>query len=425
MNIQISLLTSAMVAACSSALAFPVSTQNDCTDNQGQANNATEVFSCGQLDGSIRLNSYSLKNAYFGGTSQDTTSIGGYATYKTAPLHGFQAAIGIEGQHRIDEGANSIAELHDNTFGLSEAYVKWQKNRLSITLGNQRLNLPFVGDYANFRVLPYLYQAADIQYGDADNFVRATKIHKAKTYGTSDFRKTSRLNDDAFMRYDHETNGMFALGAGHRWQGEHQYIKGQIWAEHYNNVLDLVYGELNYGLPKYTWQPEFSIQAMYGKDTGHAYLGKVESKVVGIQAKFKPNPKLTWKIAANHMFSQNDAWHNGALPTPYAHNTSSGPFFAQPFFTSTQDLGAGNAFSTELTGNVTEKISMGGRLSHVRASNVSTQPHLKMTEYLVYGFYNFNGKLKGLSIGNFAGVQKREGNAHAFWQNRLQMSYNF
>ncbi|UOO83063.1 hypothetical protein LVJ83_06275 [Uruburuella testudinis] len=409
---------------CSLASAMPLSNDTACeNDNAG---NISQALSCGSIDGSLRLQSYSLNNAYFSGNSQDATAIGGYATYKTAPYHGFQAAIGIEGQHNLDQGSSPVTELGDDTFGLGEAYIKWQHQKFAVTAGNQRLaDIPFVGDYSNFRVLPYLYQGIDIRYGDADNFIRATKANKFKSYGTSKFSKGSRLKDDPFIGLSQDTDGMTAIGAAKKIPLGDHYLKGRLWVQHYDDLLNLYYAEANYGMSNLKWQPEISLQGMYGNDTGSAYLGKVDSKVAGIQVKLKPTPSANLKLAYNHMFNEADAYHNGALPTPYAHNTSSGPFFAQPFFTSTQDLGAGNAWSAELTGAVNNKLFMGSRLTHVRASNNAGQGSHKMTEYLLFGTYRFQGRLKGLSISDFAGMQKRQGNDNEFLQNRLQLSYSF
>ncbi|MDO5686043.1 MAG: hypothetical protein Q4G42_01440 [Neisseria sp.] len=423
MNMKKTVMALSLTLCASAAWAFPLSQAEGCKADQ--VGTVGEMFACGSIDGSIRLNSYSLNNAYFGNTSQDTTSIGGYATYKTAPFYGFQAAVGIEGQRRLAEGAHAVGELHDHEFGLSEAYVKWQRGKFAVTVGNQRLNLPFVGDYANFRVLPFLYQGVDMKYGDNDTFVRATKVHKYKSYATSEFNQGSRLKDDPFSGFKHETNGMLALGAGKKIQlGEH-YVKGQLWAERYHNLLDIYYGDVLYGMNNVAWKPEIGVQAIYGTEREDALLGKVNGKIVGIQAKLKPTDKINWKIAYNHMFSDGDAWRNGSLPTPYAHNTSSGPIFAQPFFTSTQNLGAGNAFSTELSANINASLTAGGRLTHVRASTVSGREHTKMTEYLAFASYRFQGKLKGLSISNHIGAQKRQGTDDPFWQNRLNVTYSF
>ena len=49
------------------------------------------------------------------------------------------------------------------------------------------------------------------------------------------------------------------------------------------------------------------------------------------------------------------------------------------------------------------------------------------TELMVYGIHNFSGKLKGLSISNFAGIQHspRFDGRENFWQNRLMLSVKF
>ena len=424
MTIQKTASIFSITACCTLLFTTPLIADTNCQE-KGNVDSVVNMIKCGSIDGSIRFNSYTLNNAYFSGRSQDTTSIGGFVTYKTAPFYGFQVGLGIEGQHRLAKGSNPVGELADNEFGLGEAYLKWQYEKFSITAGNQRLNLPFVGDYGNFRVLPFLYRAADIQYGDKDNFIRATAINEYKSYATNSFNKGSRLKDDPFIGLDETTDGMLALGGAKKFQLGENYLKGQIWVEHYIDLLTLYFAQTDYGLPAQAWKPELGLQAMYGHDTGDSYLGNVDSKIIGGQVKFKPIDKLTWKLAYNHMFNEADAWHNGALPTPYAHNVSSGPIFAQPFFTSTQDLGAGNAWSTELTGSITDHLTLGGRLTHVRAANSAEDENNRMTEYLISINYKFYGSLEGLVLSNFAGMQKREGNSDEFWQNRLQLTYNF
>ncbi|GAA5000571.1 hypothetical protein GCM10023206_02320 [Acinetobacter puyangensis] len=415
---------------CGSVFALPLSTDESC--KASAVGELSQMFSCGTVEGSLRLNSFSLNNAYFSGSSQDTTTAGGYLTYKTARYNGLQLALGVEGQYRLAEGANNIAELSDDTFGIGEAYLNWTQDKFSVTIGNQKLNLPFTGDYSYYRVQPWLYQGIDMKYGDADNFVRATKITKYKNYGDDNFNKGSRLKDDAFLydnngnKYDSETDGMIAFGVGKKFDLNDKYLKAQVWAEQYQDLLNLYYAEFNFGMPNLTWKPEFSVQGIYGEDTGDAYLGKVDSTSIGAQVVLKPTDKLTWKLGYDHVFKQKDAWHNGSLPTPYAHNTSSDPYFAQPFFTSTQDLGAGDFVKTELSRPFGENFFGGTKISYAKADNTPYAPNnSNMYEVMFYGFYNFTGALKGLSIAEFVGAQKHEGDANAFLQNRLALSYNF
>ncbi len=54
--------------------------------------------------------------------------------------------MGVEGQTNLLAGSDSVAELAHDSGGVDEAYLKWRQGLLSITAGNQHLNLPFLGD---------------------------------------------------------------------------------------------------------------------------------------------------------------------------------------------------------------------------------------------------------------------------------------
>ncbi|MHA3055406.1 hypothetical protein E0H77_05610 [Acinetobacter sp. ANC 4633] len=416
------LLLCGISSLCSSVFALPLSSDDAC--KAANVSDFSHMFSCGTVEGSLRLASYSTHNAYFSNSSQDTTSAGGYVNYKTARYNGFQAVVGIEGQNRLSHGSHDISELSDGTFGIGEAYLNWTQDKFSVTVGNQKLDLPFMGDYSFYRVQPFLYQGVDMKYGDADNFVRATYINKYKSYGDDNFAHRDRYNDDPYSlaqktRLDHVTS----FGLGKKFNLDDKYLKTQAWVESYEDSFNLYYGEANLGFNKVKWTPEVSVQAAYANDIGDAQFGKVDSTSLGAQLKFKPTDKLTWRIGYDHVFKKNNAWGYGTLPTPYAHNTSSDPYFAQPFFTSTQDLGPGNFYTTELSSPFGQNAFVGSRVTYTDIT--STKANKDMYEVMFYGFYNFTGSLKGLSLSEFIGFQKQQGDANAFLQNRFGITYNF
>ena len=91
------------------AVADPVDS-NACSTTNSQS--LIQAIGCGSIHGSARLFSYSTHNAYFArGLNQDSTTLGGYITYTTAPFYGFQAAVGVEGQTNLLAGSDSVAEL--------------------------------------------------------------------------------------------------------------------------------------------------------------------------------------------------------------------------------------------------------------------------------------------------------------------------
>ena len=423
------LLFCGISSLCSSVFALPLSSDDAC--KAANVSDFSQMLSCGTVEGSLRLASYSTNNAYFSNISQDTTTAGGYVNYKTARYNGFQAVIGVEGQNRLSHGSHSVSELSDGTFGIGEAYLNWTQDKFSVTVGNQKLDLPFVGDYSFYRVQPFLYQGVDMKYGDADNFVRATYINKYKSYGDDNFAHRDRYNDDPYSaaqntRLDHVTS----FGLGKKFNLNDKYLKTQAWVESYEDSFNLYYGEANLGFNKVKWTPEVSVQAAYANDIGDAQFGKVDSTSLGAQLKLKPTDKLTWRIAYDHVFNKksDNVWGHGTLPTPYAHNTSSDPYFAQPFFTSTQDLGPGDFYTTELSSPFGQNAFVGTRLSYVAVNDSYkklSSLNNDMYEVMFYGFYNFTGSLKGLSLSEFIGFQKQQGDANAFLQNRFGITYNF
>lgn len=423
------LLFCGISSLCSSVFALPLSSDDAC--KAANVSDFSQMLSCGTVEGSLRLASYSTNNAYFLdqigiGRSEDTTTAGGYVNYKTARYNGFQAVIGVEGQNRLSHGSHSVSELSDGTFGIGEAYLNWTQDKFSVTVGNQRLDLPFMGDYSNYRVQPWLYQGVDIKYGDADNFVRATYINKYKSYGDDSFTHRDRYNDDSTL--DNHLDHVTSFGLGKKFNLNDKYLKTQAWVESYEDSFNLYYGEANLGFNKVKWNPEVSVQAAYANDIGDAQFGKVDSTSLGAQLKLKPTDKLTWRIGYDHVFKKNNAWGLGSLPTPYAHNTSSDPYFAQPFFTSTQDLGPGDFYTTELSSPFGQNAFVGTRLSYVAVNDSYkklSSLNNDMYEVMFYGFYNFTGSLKGLSLSEFVGFQKLQGDANLFLQNRFGITYNF
>jgi uncharacterized protein YfiM (DUF2279 family) len=172
-------------------------------------------------------------------------------------------------------------------------------------------------------------------------------------------------------------------------------------------------------------QPKIGLQFIRGVSDGKALAGEVNSTSYGAQFAMNFTPSLRWSLNYDHIAASDNAYGDGALVTPYAHNSSSGPYFAQPFFTSTQDLGSGNAYSTDLNWTATESISVGTRYSFMDLTASSGASSSNQSEYLVYGTYSFGGVLKGLSVTDFVGVQTTSTSDANFWQNRLALEYDF
>ncbi|MCU4336837.1 hypothetical protein [Acinetobacter dispersus] len=397
--------------------------QQDCQTRNDSVATITIALSCGSVHGAVKSAYYSLNNGYFvNNLNQDTAVIGGYIKYETAPFYGVQAAVGYDIQRRLDEKNKNdeVSELKEDRDGLAEAYLTWKNDLARVTVGNQRLNLPFMGDYADRRVLMFLYQAADMQIGNQYDFLRLTKVNKYKSYAEDEFTKSSRQNSKV------ETDGVWSIGVGKRFELDaNKTLKTQLWYQDYDDYLRLIYTQADLGFSQLKYAPEFSLQYMSGKDQGKAFAGEINSQVWGVQAAFKVLPAASLKVAYNYIKPDQNSYLNGALLMPYASQTSSGEIFAQPFFTSTQDLGAGNALMLSLEGKLTDQVIAGARYSFMDLKEAENLSSRNQSEYMLFGIYNFTGALKGFSVSNFAGIQTSPRYDKNFLQNRFALSYKF
>lgn len=392
---------------------------SDC--QAGVADSLSQMFTCGSVHGSLRTLYYSTHNAYFTpGLSQDTVSYGGSIKYATAEYYGL--SLGVSGifQRGINHNDNHlVSELGPNETGVGEAYLSWHYQDFRITAGDQRLGIPFLGDY-DWRITPILYRAIDMNYGQGDNFLHATKVTRFKPWGDDQFLDTTTYTDA-----NGTTNGMWAVGAGRGMALEDKKLNGQVWYEDYDNYTKMVYADGFLSWSENPYKPKVGLQFIRGVSEGKALAGEVNSTSYGAQFSLQFTPSLNGSLNYDHIAANENAYGNGALVTPYAHNSSSGPYFAQPFFTSTQDLGSGNAYSADLNWTATSSVSLGTRYSFMDLTASAGAGSSHQSEYLLYGTYLFDGILKGLSLTDFIGVQTVSTSDKNFWQNRVTLQYDF
>lgn len=417
-------MTSAMQSwAADTSLNGMFNMGQDCQIESNSVASFGAALGCGAVHGAVKTLYYSTNNAYFvEGLNQDTVLMGGYIRYETAPFYGVQAAIGYDLQRRLDEKNKhpEVSELKEDRDGLAEAYISWKNDMARVTIGNQRLDLPFMGDYADWRVLMYLYQAADVKIGKNDDFLRFTQVNKYKSYANDEFTEGSRQNANA------DTDGGWSVGLGKAFNFDHEKkLKTQFWYQSYDDYTRLIYTQADFAMPQVKTAPVISAQYINGQEQGKALAGDVNSNIFGVQAALKVVPKATLKLAYDYIKPDHDSYLNGALLTPYATQTSSGQIFAQPLFTSTQDLGAGNALMISLDGMLTDQLIGGIRYSFMDLKEAENVESRNQSEYLLFGIYNFKGALKGLSVSNFAGIQTSPRYNKDFLQNRFAISYRF
>lgn len=401
------------------ALSLPWGTADFCADPVTWQN----AWACGKFSGSFNTLSYSTHEAYFvPDLNQDTTSTGGWLKYSTHAVDGIELGISYALQRRLDDKDSQhaeVTELAPERDGLAEAYLKWQQPNWQVVLGQHSLDLPFVGDY-NWRVMPPLYRGLDVRYQPSDDqFIRITAVDRFKSYAQDQFNRGSRYSAEI------ATDGMWSVGIGQAWMLDEIKLSSQLWYQSYLDYSHLAYSESHLSWPEQPNRPDLGLQLMWATEQGHAHAGQIEHFGIGAQIKQRLDNQLTLKLAYNYIRPQSKAYLNGALFAPYMVYTASGPYFAQPFFTSTQDLGSGHAWMFSAEGPISPQWTMGSQLSWMNLKEAAAVSALNQSEWVIYNFYQFSGVGKGWSLAHFMGAAHSPRHDELFLQNRLAVKYQF
>lgn len=425
-------IAAALTAACCTPLSVQAADAAADSGNGGSDNQAatfTEMFSKGKVGGNVRMIYFSTHNNFFSSTDQDTVSYGGKLGFTTATLNGFSAGVSGFIQRGIGHSSDPAkvdGYLGPNVTAMGEAYLKWQHEKFNITLGNQQLEVPFAASY-DWRMAPQLFQGVAARYGDADNYVTAFRMYRYKSYIDNTFTRQTTYNskiDYGSIIGTQETSGFWGLGGERSWVLDSVVLKGQAWNMTYLDYANLTYLEGQVAQKEGNIKPFIGAQLFYENGSGREMLGNIRSRVYGVQVGAKRN-SITASLGFDRIVPDSTSYGNGALVTPYAHYVGSGPLYAQPFLSSTQDLGAGNAYAFDLNGALNDQWFVGGRYSYMDLKSSAAANSIRQSEYLAYAIYKPGGALKNLTITNFIALQSQPGQTRNYWQNRLAVEYAF
>lgn len=391
-------------------------------------NNAEDVFTQGHFSGDVRAFYFAANNAFYNkGLNQNTINYGGGLEYQSASLYGF--SFGVSGYASRPLLHPSDPSRVDGSLGptfttLGEAYLQYKASLLTVVAGNQSFDVPFISPY-DYRIAPQLFQGVSAKYGTSDNYIEAFRMFRWKSWISDSFTDRTAYNSDFDSASSiglRGTPGFYGAGGA----GKHAFgayaLDGQAWYVNYMNYAQMFYADGHITLNDGAWSPYIGVQTAYENGSDDDLLGRVRSQVYGAQLGVK---HAGWNIALGYDYTKPDAnsYLNGSLVTPYAHNMASGPFFAQPFITSTQDLGAGSAYALTISDNPTDNLTVGAQYSFMDLVSAPGTPSLDQSEYLVYFVYTLPGKLKGFSITDFFAYQSSPAKPAKFFQNRLQLQY--
>ena len=394
------------------------------------AQDLAQMFSQGQADGNLRGLYYSTGNAFFAdGVDRDTVGVGGKVGFTTAPLHGVSLRASGYLQHNLlHTGTGRDRDLGRNLTAMGETWLQWQDGKLLLRAGNQQLDeVPFTSSF-DFRIVPQLYQGMRLRYGESGTYFSAVRMFRYKSRIDESFSRSTNYNR-RFSPFppnagDASTGGFWALGGAGRTQFGGFDVNAQAWLIRYLDYADLYFTQAEVAASGDGLRPFAAVQFIRQHEQGAALLGPVDNRTWGLRLGLR-STRMTATLNHNHMPHRANAFRNGASVTPYASYQSSGPLFAQPYLTSTQDLGTGNAWSADLEVAATPQLRWGARWSYMDLSPAAGKASIGQREYMAFVGYRLAGALKGWSLHNALAVQSQRQRRSDYWENRFSLSYDY
>lgn len=397
----------------------------------GGAANLRQVFTKGKADGVLRMLYYANHNAFFNSQAdRQTAAVGGELGFTSAELQGFSFRLSAYAQRnfaRTSDRKGFNRDLGHDISALGEAYLQWQGHDFQIRAGNQLLKAPPFTSTYDYRIIPQVYQGVKARYGDADHYLMAMRMFRFKSRINNSYDRTTNYNA-SFSPFPpnttDNTSGFWALGGADEADVGPANVSGQAWFFNYQDYANMYYTDATIARASGSIRPFVSAQFIRETDEGKALLGPIDNHTYGAQLGLKHN-SLTATLNYDYIPHRANTFLNGALATPYATQEASGPLFAQPFLTSTQDLGSGNAYAVEVKGAPLNHVFAGARYSYMDLTPAHGSRSIGQSEYQIFGFYNFSGALEGLSLGDFFAYQTQKVANVDYWENRFSVQYAF
>lgn len=349
-----------------------------------------DVFRGGKVDGNIRA--YYNTRDYDHRPDEAGFSLGGALRAESGQF-GF-ASIGAGFYTAQDLGTNSHdparvnQRLGSDLEVLGEAYLKIQAGKNVLTLGRQKITTPFANPGDAF-IIPFTFQGYSLTGNPSESLsFHASYLNEIKNRNSEEFVDVGLWSSG---RYDistpGNTSGTLNLGAIYT-SGS---VKSELWLSRFTEIFDMVYWSGQYQFAELgAFKPFVAGQLVKQKDSGDAWLGKVDSTLYGLQLGGSVNVfKVT--LSYNEVSEQKDAFLNGAVLAPYSFSTS--PLFTNNMLETFENLDAGEAVKIALGYAPTPLLSF--QVSHASFDLVTAADREATNLDLTY---TFNGALQGFSL---------------------------
>jgi hypothetical protein len=382
-----------------------------------------------EIKGFISTYDWTSVNHYFSPYDQYTLSAGGGLFLGTPYLDGFRAAIEPMGQSGLGTHAsnpNRVSPTLGPSFTtLGQAYLQYKDHGINARVGYIELNNePWAASDVGYRILPITFEGIAASYKLTKNI----SLYASRIFRWRYFNQGLYHRDTAYSFYLPEaaksSSGFMSVGLKYngivnkqmRWK-----TNSELWFYNYYQYARMYMAQSVNTFTIGSIKPIIGVQFMHsGKKNG--FLGAVNAQLYGVEAGIKTSTtKLV--LAYDYLPGHANTFNYGGLVTPYDTITDSGPIFAQPVMSSTQDFGSGSAATVKVDYYGIPKLFAQLRYTYLHMRTSPTFQEYR--EYNLILSYS-PGWAKGLNITDIASYANESNQATPnFYQNRLMLVYKF
>lgn len=303
------------------------------------ADELRSIFHEGKIGGNIRA--YYNTRDYDFRPDEAAFSLGGALRGETAEIGWVKLGVGYYTAQ--DLGTNSDDPMKvNNRLGsdlevLGEAYINVAKAGHGITLGRQKIETPFANSGDAF-MIPFTFEALSYKAGLKNFVFEFDYINAIKNRNSDEFVDVGAWNSSRLgLAEIRNTSGTLNFGASYGGGP----VKAEAWLTRYAELFDSLYLRGDYAFADIRGiKPFIGLQYGSQRDTGDAWLGKVDSSLYGAQIGSGIG-RITLIAGYNSVASEPDAYRNGAFLAPYTFSTS--PLFTNNMLETFENVDAGTA----------------------------------------------------------------------------------
>jgi len=413
----------------------------------------SNIFTQGHVDGQFRL--YNFDRLYSTSKVPDAHALSGAILLNANTANfggGFSFGASLLSANAFGTQSSNPAKIDTTLMGptntvsaLSQAYVQYKNSNVLVRAGQQYLDTPWMGS-SDSRVMPASYQAVLAGFTP----IKGWNIYALRSFGwksrTSDSFSFDNLYYPSTYRNDSMYGGIGGLPATAKpargtWAAGTTYaangFAGQAWYYDFINFAHMGYLEGGYTFKTGSGFDPF-VKAQYLDESGGAGTTLVvnQAPLFGVPgSRVKSSawggdvgvniPHGSFDVAYNKIGTHNGAVGDGAIISPYTAAYATDPLYTTSMIRGLVEQGPGHAWK----GKFTYKLLNDQLLLMVAYAKYTTQLRGSSHDAYLDITYNFDGKLKGLSLRDRweranGGLGLNPGNG-SFTYNRVMITYKF